>query len=69
MAHSLSPAPPQDFQPRIHVAPSDYMALTRGGKLCDDRGQLGLKEFEQAMRGQILLYAQGQLANSSEQRR
>ena len=40
----------QEFWPRMHVAPSDFMALTRGGELCDERGQLGLAEFEQAMR-------------------
>jgi hypothetical protein len=50
------------------VAPSDFMALTQGGKLCDDQGELGLAEFEQAMRGQIRLYAQGQLANSEQRR-
>jgi hypothetical protein len=50
------------------VAPSDFMALTLGGELCDDEGQLGPAEFEQAMRGQILLYAQGQLATSDQRR-
>jgi hypothetical protein len=63
---SLSRA--QDFTPRIHVAPSDFVAFTRGGKLCDRRGQLGSAEFEVAMRDQMRLYTQSQLANLDNRR-
>ncbi len=48
----------QDFWPRMHVAPSDFVALTRGGTLCDDKDRLGAAEFELAMREQIRLYTQ-----------
>ena len=42
----------------MHVAPSDFVAFTRGGALCDDADRLGPAEFELAMREQIRLYAQ-----------
>jgi hypothetical protein len=42
----------------MHVAPSDFVALTRGGALCDSKDRLGAAEFELAMREQIRLYAQ-----------
>ena len=42
----------------MHVAPSDFVALTRGGTLCDATDRLGAAEFELAMREQIRLYAQ-----------
>ena len=58
----------QNFWPRIHVAPSDYMALTRGGELCNAEGHLGPDEFEAAMREQIRQYIQGQLANTEQRR-
>ena len=50
------------------MAPSDFVAFTRGGALCDARGQLGLAEFELAMREQIRLYTQSQLANADQRR-
>ena len=53
---------------RIHIATSDYVAFTRGGTLCDERGQLGVVQFELAMREQILLFIQGQLTNSDQHR-
>jgi hypothetical protein len=53
----------QNFTPRIHIAPSDFVAFTHGGSLCDGKGQLGVIQFELAMREQILLYIQGQLTN------
>jgi hypothetical protein len=58
----------QNFSPRIHIAPSDYVAFTRGGTLCDEKGQLGVVQFELAMREQILLFIQGQLTNSDQHR-
>jgi hypothetical protein len=42
----------------MHVASSDFMALTRGGALCDAEDRLGPAEFELAMREQIRLYTQ-----------
>ena len=50
------------------MAPSDFVAFTRGGTLCDRKGQLGLAEFELAMREQIRLYTQSQLANMDQRR-
>jgi hypothetical protein len=44
----------------MHVAPSDFVALTRGGALCDTKDRLGAAEFELAMREQIRLYAQAE---------
>ena len=48
----------QDFTPHIHMAESDFMAITRNGALCDDTGGLGPVEFEAVMRDQIRLYTQ-----------
>ena len=48
----------QDFWPRVYVAPSDFVALTHGGALCDDMDRLGATEFELAMREQLRLYTQ-----------
>jgi hypothetical protein len=45
----------------MHVAPSDFVALTRGGALCDAKDRLGAAEFELAMREQIRLYAQAEI--------
>jgi hypothetical protein len=36
----------QEFKPRIHVSPADFLIITENGALCDVRGQLGLAEFE-----------------------
>jgi hypothetical protein len=58
----------QNFSPRIHMAPSDFVAFTRGGSLCDERGQLGEVQFELAMREQILLFIQSQLTNADQHR-
>jgi hypothetical protein len=44
----------------MHVAPSDFVALTRGGTLCDAKDRLGAAEFELAIREQIRLYAQAE---------
>ncbi len=48
----------QDFWPRIYMAPSDFVALTHGGALCDGKDRLGATEFEVAMREQLRLYTQ-----------
>ncbi len=44
----------------MHVAPSDFVALTRGGALCDAEARLGAAEFALAIREQIRLYAQAE---------
>ena len=36
----------QDFTPRIHISPADFAVITNNGAMCDERGQLGPKEFE-----------------------
>ena len=36
----------QDFTPRIHISPADFAVITNNGAMCDERGQLGLREFE-----------------------
>ena len=54
----------QDFRPRIHLTESDFMVFTDNGVLCDDKGMMGPHEFEVAMRKQIRLYAQRQLADT-----
>jgi hypothetical protein len=46
-SHSLAAMRPgQDFTPRIHISPADFAVITNNGAMCDERGQLGLKEFE-----------------------
>ncbi len=47
----------------MYVAPSDFMALTHGGVLCDAKDRLGVTEFELAMREQLRLYAQVEIDN------
>ena len=42
----------QDFTPHIHLTESDFAAITAGGALCDAAGDLGPREFEEAMRRQ-----------------
>ena len=32
---------------------SDFASITHDGKLCDAKGQLGLREFEEVMRRQV----------------
>ena len=43
----------QDFHPRIHMTDSDFASITLDGKLCDAKGQLGPREFEEVMRRQV----------------
>jgi hypothetical protein len=47
----------QDFEPRMHVADSDFRELTRG-KALNEAGELGPEVFEQIIREQIRLYTQ-----------
>ena len=54
----------QDFKPRIHLSESDYAVLTQGGALCDENGNLGPEQFEEALRNQMKLYMQRQLSNA-----
>ena len=37
---------PQDFKPRIHISPTDFLVITENGTLCDAGGQLGPADFE-----------------------
>jgi hypothetical protein len=30
----------QDFEPRIHMAHSDFVSITKNGELCDEDGQV-----------------------------
>ena len=36
----------QDFNPRIYLSESDFMAITRNGALCRPGGTIGPAEFE-----------------------
>jgi hypothetical protein len=47
----------QDFNPKIHVADSDFRELTSDGKLCRN-GDILLPEFEMMIRDQIRRYTQ-----------
>ncbi len=40
------------------MAPSDFVALTHGGALCDNKDRMGAAEFELAMREQLRFYTQ-----------
>jgi len=51
----------QDFDPKIHLTDLDFMSLTDNLKLCDEDGQLGLKEFEVVMRRQMRQLVQSKL--------
>eukprot|EP00292_Cryptomonas_paramecium_P000167 CAMPEP_0113678112 /NCGR_PEP_ID=MMETSP0038_2-20120614/9720_1 /TAXON_ID=2898 /ORGANISM="Cryptomonas paramecium" /LENGTH=379 /DNA_ID=CAMNT_0000595621 /DNA_START=655 /DNA_END=1791 /DNA_ORIENTATION=- /assembly_acc=CAM_ASM_000170 len=50
-----------DFDPKIHLTDLDFMSLTDNLKLCDEDGQLGLKEFEVVMRRQMRQLVQSKL--------
>jgi hypothetical protein len=47
----------QDFEPRMHVADSDFRELTKN-KALDENGDIGPQAFEQIIREQIRLYTQ-----------
>jgi hypothetical protein len=34
------------LDPKIHISPEDFAVITEDGTLCDERGQLGVKEFK-----------------------
>ena len=51
----------QDFHPRIYLTDSDFASITLDGKLCDAKGQLGLREFEDVMRRQMVEMIQEKL--------
>ncbi len=44
---------PQPFQPKLHMTDADFLSITRNGKLCDNEGGLGEREFELVMREQV----------------
>ncbi len=52
----------------IHMAESDFDTITQNGVLCNDKGEIGWKQFEGIMRHQITLYMQTQLTNFSSYR-
>ena len=54
----------QELTPRIHLNESDFSVITNNGELCDEKGRIGPRAFEQAMRKQLRLYAQRQLADT-----
>ena len=43
----------QPLQPKLHMTDTDFLSITRNGKLCDDEGGLGEREFELVMREQV----------------
>ncbi len=43
----------QNFQPWIHLTPSDFESLTRYGDLCNKEGALEFAGFEAVMREQV----------------
>ncbi len=51
----LTPCVPvqQPFKPKLHMTDADFLSITRNGKLCDDEGGLGEREFELVMREQV----------------
>ena len=51
----------QDFQPAIYMTDSDFASITHNSALCDSKGQLGPREFEDEMRRQIAEMIQGKL--------
>ncbi len=40
------------------MSESDYMDMTRNGALCNAAGEIGLREFETIMRGEVYAYLQ-----------
>ncbi len=44
----------QNFQPWIHLTPSDFESLTRQGDLCNKEGALEYTGFETVMREQVI---------------
>ena len=47
----------QNFSPRIFVSDSDFVAITKNGALCNAKGHLGPREFENVMREQVRVSA------------
>ena len=43
----------QPFQPKLHMTDADFLSITRNGRLCDEEGGLGEREFELVMREQV----------------
>jgi hypothetical protein len=43
---------------RIHMSESDFMDMTRNGALCNEAGEIGAREFETILRGEIITYIQ-----------
>ena len=42
-----------DISPRIYMADSDFHAVSNGGQLCNEEGEIGSKEFCQIMLKEI----------------
>jgi hypothetical protein len=53
LSHSCDLLWLQPFQPKLHVSDADFLSMTHNGKLCDEEGGLGEREFEQVMREQV----------------
>jgi len=51
-----------NFRPRIELTLDDFEALTDGGELCNDKGELGSTQFEEMIRRQLQRYSQRNLA-------
>ena len=43
---------------RIHMSESDFVDMTRNGALCNAAGEIGAREFETIMRGEVITYLQ-----------
>jgi hypothetical protein len=40
------------------MSESDYVDMTRNGALCNAAGEIGSREFESIMRGEVVAYLQ-----------
>ena len=56
MPTAFCPACTQDH--RIHMSESDFMDMTRNGALCNEASEIGAREFETILRGEIITYIQ-----------
>ncbi len=43
---------------RIHMSDSDFVDMTSNGALCNAAGEIGAREFETIMRGEVTTYLQ-----------
>jgi hypothetical protein len=47
------------------MSESDFMHMTRNGALCNEAGEIGAREFETILRGEITTYIQVRAYRSS----